>query len=67
MHLDATMGWTKKTMFWFWSIDSISFSEQAPLLTCKAHVFQVDPDTRKTWIPLSIGAGMKSKRYENYF
>ncbi|CAF1527536.1 unnamed protein product [Rotaria sp. Silwood1] len=31
-------------------------SEQSPLFTCKAHIFQVDPDTRKSWIPLSIGA-----------
>lgn len=34
-------------------------SEQSPLYTCKAHIFQVDPDTRKTWIPLSNGAGRK--------
>jgi homer protein len=37
-------------------------SEQAPLFTCKAHIFQVNPDTRKSWLPLSIGAGMKSKK-----
>jgi homer protein len=45
-------------------------SEQAPLFSCKAHIFQVDPDTRKSWLPLSIGAGMKSKKKEdfsNYF
>ena len=36
----------------------LSSSEQPPLFTCKAHIFQVDPDTRKTWIPLSSGAGM---------
>jgi hypothetical protein len=33
------------------------FSEQPPLFSCKAHLFQVDPDTRKSWIPLSSGAG----------
>lgn len=37
-------------------------SEQAPLFTCKAHIFQVNPDTRKSWLPLSIGAGMKVKK-----
>lgn len=37
-------------------------SEQAPLLTCRAHIFQVDPETRKSWLPLSVGAGMKSKK-----
>ena len=31
-------------------------SEQPPLFSCKAHIFQVDPDTRKSWIPLSNGA-----------
>lgn len=36
----------------------LSSREQPPLFTCKAHIFQVDPDTRKTWIPLSSGAGM---------
>ncbi|CAF2666041.1 unnamed protein product [Rotaria sp. Silwood2] len=35
---------------------TIYCSEQSPLYTCKAHIFQVDPDTRKSWIPLSIGA-----------
>lgn len=33
-----------------------SDSEQAPLLTIKAHIFQVDPETRKSWVPLSNGA-----------
>ncbi|CAF0884031.1 unnamed protein product [Didymodactylos carnosus] len=30
--------------------------EQHPLFTCKAHIFQVDPETRKSWIQLSGGA-----------
>ncbi len=38
---------------------AIYSSEQAPLFTCKAHIFQVDPDTQKAWLPLSNGAGMK--------
>ncbi|CAF3350889.1 unnamed protein product [Rotaria socialis] len=33
-----------------------NMGEQSPLFTCKAHIFQVDPDTRKTWLPLSNGA-----------
>ncbi|CAF1640407.1 unnamed protein product [Rotaria magnacalcarata] len=33
-----------------------NMNEQSPLYTCKAHIFQVDPDTRKSWIPLSIGS-----------
>jgi len=33
-----------------------NMGEQAPLLTIKAHIFQVDPETRKTWLPLSNGA-----------
>ncbi len=38
-------------------MSTITSSEQLPLFTCKAHIFQVDPDTRKSWLPLSIGAG----------
>ncbi|CAF0865563.1 unnamed protein product [Didymodactylos carnosus] len=30
--------------------------EQHPLFTCKAHIFQVDSETRKSWVQLSIGA-----------
>jgi hypothetical protein len=41
---------------------SICSSEQAPLFSSKAHIFQVDPDTRKTWLPLSNGAGMKKRK-----
>lgn len=37
----------------------ITSSEQSPLFTCKAHIFQVDPETRKSWLPLSIGAGRR--------
>ncbi|CAF0811496.1 unnamed protein product [Rotaria sordida] len=33
-----------------------NMGEQSPLYSCKAHIFQVDPDTRKTWLPLSNGA-----------
>jgi hypothetical protein len=33
-------------------------SEQPALFSCKAHIFQVDPDTRKSWLPLSNSAGM---------
>jgi hypothetical protein len=46
---------------------NIYSSEQAPLFSCKAHVFQVDPETRKSWIPLSIGAGRKSKKKKIFF
>ncbi|CAF1257383.1 unnamed protein product [Rotaria sordida] len=35
---------------------NMNMGEQSPLFTCKAHIFQVDPDTRKSWIPLSNGA-----------
>lgn len=44
------------------SIRIFYFREQSPLFSCKAHVFQVDPDTRKSWIPLSNGS---SKWFEN--
>jgi len=37
-------------------LDSTNMGEQAPLFSCKAHIFQVDPDTRKSWLPLSNGA-----------
>jgi len=40
----------------------ISSSEQSPLFTCKAHIFQVDPDTRKSWLPLSVGAGREIEK-----
>ncbi|CAF4401891.1 unnamed protein product, partial [Adineta steineri] len=33
-----------------------NIGQQAPLYTCKAHIFQVDPDTRKYWIQLSTNA-----------
>ena len=39
---------------------------QPPLFTCKAHVFQVDPDTRKSWIPLSHGAGRNQIKDEDF-
>jgi len=38
------------------------FSEQPALYSCKAHVFQVDPDTRKSWIPMTTGAGKELKQ-----
>ncbi|CAF1457497.1 unnamed protein product [Adineta steineri] len=33
-----------------------NMGEQLPLFSCKAHIFQVDPDTRKSWVPLSSSA-----------
>lgn len=33
----------------------IQFSEQ-PLFTCKAHVFQLEPEMKKSWIALSTSA-----------
>lgn len=46
-----------KTNLFHRSMYPITSSEQAPLYACKAHIFQVDPDTRKSWLPLSNGAG----------
>jgi hypothetical protein len=52
--------WGTEQIFDFDQMHPICSSEQSPLYTCKAHIFQVDPDTRKSWLPLSNGAGMKS-------
>lgn len=42
------------------NIRVVTFSSaQAPLYTCRAYVFQVDPDTRKSWNQLSTDAGRR--------
>lgn len=39
----------------FEAILHLNLSEQ-PLFTCKAHVFQLEPEQKKSWLPLSTAA-----------
>ena len=45
----------------------VYLSVQAPLYTCKAIIFQVDPETRKSWNQLSTGAGKSFILWLNYY
>jgi homer protein len=40
------------------------FREQ-PIFTTKAHVFQIDPETKKNWIPASKNAVSVSYYYDS--
>ena len=37
-------------VFFFW------FGREQPIFTCKAHVFHIDPKTKRSWIPASSSA-----------
>jgi len=32
------------------------FTSELPIFTTKAHIFHIDPDTKKKWLPLSTQA-----------
>ncbi|KAJ8936041.1 hypothetical protein NQ318_015447 [Aromia moschata] len=33
---------------------------EQPIFTCKAHVFHIDPKTKRSWMPASSTAGQKA-------
>ena len=37
--------------WWVWSSKSLFPCRERPVFSTKAHVFQIDPETRKKWIP----------------
>lgn len=45
-------------VFWF------CYSEQ-PIFTCKAHVFHIDPKTKRSWMPASTTAVSVSFYYDS--
>lgn len=47
-----------------WFIIFVCFSEQ-PIFTCKAHVFHIDPKTKRSWMPASSSAVSVSFFYDS--
>ena len=43
---------------------AIVYCREQPIFTTKAHVFQIDPDTKKNWIPASKSAVSVSYYYD---
>ena len=44
---------------------SVFLSREQPIFTTKAHVFQIDPETKKNWIPSSKSAVSISYYYDS--
>ncbi len=41
------------------------FSSEQPIFTCKAHVFHIDPKTKRSWLPASSAAVNVSFFYDS--
>lgn len=42
-----------------------SLSREQPIFTCKAHVFHIDPKTKRSWVPASSEAVSVSFFYDS--
>ena len=46
-------------------IDCIYLFREQPIFTCKAHVFHIDPKTKRSWLPASSAAVNVSFFYDS--
>lgn len=53
-----------KLVFCTYGVCVLSFYREQPIFTTKAHVFQIDPETKKNWIPASKSAVSVSYYYD---
>lgn len=53
-----------KLVFCTYGVCILSFCREQPIFTTKAHVFQIDPETKKNWIPASKSAVSVSYYYD---
>nr|XP_022333176.1 homer protein homolog 2-like isoform X4 [Crassostrea virginica]XP_022333906.1 homer protein homolog 2-like isoform X4 [Crassostrea virginica] len=55
------LSWLEHHSVW---TDRQDYKKEQPIFTTKAHVFQIDPDTKKNWIPASKSAVSVSYYYD---